>query len=292
MPNETTPGAPSPRAESIAAINKFRDQRAIEISEKVARALKPLTKVVAPSQLDPITKIMASPQLNSIAKIVASPQLSSMAKLAASQQLDSIQKIAAASSQFDSFAKIAAPLQLDPIAKIMASSHLFSTTAPVHQFLLKWENIQQHTSSLVSPDLMAILALLEHLGRAKEDPVIGKSEQILALITCVADALGDCCISELSPKKVGEAFAKPGRQATNVKNAKKSRLKHKDEAEELCKDWFAHPTLYKNKTAFVQDVLYKEWCKDRSTASKWLTEFIKTHNPSAEWRAAILKKAE
>lgn len=154
--------------------------------------------------------------------------------------------------------------------------------------LTKVPNISE---DLIGADLRAFIALLRYLDQASNDPEIKKSEIVAKIVVEINHALGELDISAArSQKEIAKAFALPSRSAVNSKNAKGRKRKDGfNAAEELCKKWFANPDLYKNKAAFLRDVVAKEWCADQATAGQWLTVFIEDLQPGDRWLAKFPK---
>lgn len=98
------------------------------------------------------------------------------------------------------------------------------------------------------------------------------------------------------PEEKRQEAEKKRQSDTNRKNASKYRLKidGTDEcansaAYELFMRWNEKPEMYKNAARFKADVVAKEYCKNESTAQKWLVNFKETTQLSEGLKAKLKK---
>lgn len=142
-------------------------------------------------------------------------------------------------------------------------------------------------------DLWAFVALLRYIDQAANDPKISKSKNISDLVKRINDALGELDIrAAYDQEQIAKVFAGPALRAVNSRNGSGRPRKMKkgfQDAENLCKEWFADPETFKNKNKFVNRVVAEEWCGDVATASRWLDEFIEKLEPSEAWLAKFEK---
>jgi len=140
----------------------------------------------------------------------------------------------------------------------------------------------------INKDTKAGLALMRHLQAAIDDPDIKDSNVIKPLLEEFLKNVNTMRVSSLSKQvELKKVFAKPQQLDRQRSAARSPRKKaNKEHARKCFNDWSSEVDKYKNKTAFVDHLVFMEWC-GTSQANTWTKDFIKSEKISDELRKKL-----
>lgn len=141
---------------------------------------------------------------------------------------------------------------------------------------------------VLSKETKAAVALIRHLRTALDDPEIQASESTAKMITEIVDGLEVLPMRKAaSADHVGAVLGVAKIKKISAKNrASAQKIRKPDEferAKKMILEWYAKPTLYKNRAAANRALLDAKLCNEVTTARKWVNTIITENSPSAAW---------